>query len=71
MNKTDENNKRYVKKIGVRFNLLRNVFIPIFNEMEWFDEYRIARRGNWVNDARRFKDRVDRFEKIFIPKGRE
>ena len=68
----NNNQKKFNKSktVVVKFNLLRNVFIPIVNETEWFNDYVAARRGNWVTDARRFKDRVDRFEKLFIPKGR-
>lgn len=64
---SNSNEKNKGKNGVVKFNLIRNVFIPIVNEIEWVDDYAIARRGNWVTDAQRFKDRINRFEKIFIP----
>ena len=43
--------------IGVKF--VDDVqFIPIFNEMEWWMDYRDARCGHWVTDAARFRHRI-------------
>lgn len=43
--------------------------IPIPNETEWFFDYELARRGNWVLDAQRFKDRARRLEALLFAPG--
>lgn len=51
------------ENLTVQFSLT-NVLIPIFNEREWLIEYAEARRGTWVSDAYRFKERIKNLEKL-------